>query len=140
MNYPYRPDEQGCHNKLVENKAVLNFPMFGNYRVNIVVTNCIGCSSRKRRHSNENIMNTVAGACMKGDGISTIILEEGSNFGTVAHESLHAVNDLLEFCNLDRYEPELSSYLLGHITDKAFHLVIKSFEKSLPKKQKKESK
>jgi hypothetical protein len=119
-----------------EHRASLNFPMFGNYKVNIVVTNCIGYSLGKRKGHSEHSANT-AGMCINSkEGISTLLLEEGSNFGTVAHESLHAVNALLDFCDLDRYEPELSAYLLGYISDRAFRLVIDTFSEAIPKEKK----
>ena len=110
--------------KLREVSKRLRFPMFGNYRIVIVITNSLELS-RNKRFCPETIEDDVQGLHTedKETGTSYVFLKESSRASFVVHECWHAVKSLLDFIEAN-VEEEVVAYLLGYVVEHAVLLEI----------------
>ena len=113
-------------------ELVLRFPVMSNFKVSVVLAEDLKSAAfyiADRDYLREPNPGEGAEAftvTSPTGGYSTIYLKPDSEMGTIAHESYHAVCNLLKFIGAEQ-EPEVVAYHLGYIVDAivAFNLKVR---------------
>jgi len=105
----------------------IRFPVFADYSVRVVVSKDIESALLLYKETREfNLGGTTeAMAIHVDDGRSFLFLEPGASPGTIAHETWHVVQHMLEYFQVD-IEAEIVAYHLGYLVDKIYPFVHKS--------------
>ena len=109
-------------------KKTVKFPVFSNYRINIIAATDI------KKYMSEN--SEFCDVCMSDDdsnteaitlhshetGASAIVVPLSASVNTIAHECYHAVRKMLEMHDVELGN-EVVAYHLGYLVGEVFSLV-----------------
>lgn len=100
-----------------EDPMTVRFPAW-DYDVKVILSSNVDASVKRRDSSHEP--GSALAVCMRnvaGNPNCLIVLPYRPEARTVAHESWHAIKNMLDFCGSD-YSNETVAYHLGHLVGK----------------------
>jgi hypothetical protein len=107
---------------------IVEFPVFSDFTVHIEVTNDLGKTAESYPEiadiANEINENTDAVTMYAQGKVCYIFLQPDASAGTVAHEAFHAVENMMNYFEME-LSGETSAYHLGYIVNRAFKLLRK---------------
>ena len=105
-------------------KALLiEFQIFSNYAIRVEFAKDLVAAAKKIEELDADLVGLIsegAGAVtLFGDMVSYIFIKPGSTYGTVAHEALHAVNQMMKKVGIsgDEENDENTAYHLGFVVN-----------------------
>jgi hypothetical protein len=108
--------------ELQEKTLVVHFPMYSNYKVNVILSNSVKESALRlnKTHGMEVSLESISGQIgamnvyKEGEQNSILILPLDATVGEIAHESFHAIRRLFRFISAGDDE-ELLAYHIDYL-------------------------
>jgi hypothetical protein len=118
-----------------EDKMTVKFPAW-DFDVKVILTGNVDASIHRRDPNHED--GSAHAACLKNAASNPnclIVLPYMPGAGTIAHESWHAVRQMLDYCGAN-YENEVVAYHLGYLVNQitAFSLKFRKPKAGWPKR------
>lgn len=113
----------------MENTFNIDFPVFGDYTICVVITNDVVEARRARDLEIDERFYGVAEAlhCYneKLEGLAWLFFNYKTTPGIIAHEAHHAVYRMMEWIGAKSVDQEIFAYHAEHIVDKVWNFIKK---------------